>query len=250
MRWCSSRLSNTSILAARLPRSDRVAGGADARSRAPVRRRQYGFLGGPAVPSNMAADSWVPRQFRQLSSRLVTQNGIMLMGGASSAVLLWCGHGSVGLLVVLYSINVFLTFSISLCGFAFTGGSDPPHPRNWLRRLLLSAWVLRARRRLGRAGGRQVCRRPVGHPRDHRRGHRIVSCHSPALRARRASRLRKIDEPVRAPRAGGGSCFADPELDPLTPTAVFSSARTAVSACTRCCGCSGCSPVVSRTSCS
>ena len=28
-----------------------------------------GFLGGPAVLSNMAADSWVPRQFRQLSKR-------------------------------------------------------------------------------------------------------------------------------------------------------------------------------------
>ena len=41
-----------------------------------------GFLGGPAVLANMAADSWVPRQFRQLSSRLVTQNGIVLMGAA------------------------------------------------------------------------------------------------------------------------------------------------------------------------
>src|SRR5438128_2297275 len=54
-----------------------------------------GFLGGPAVLSNMAADSWVPRQFRQLSSRLVTQNGIVLMGGAALAVLLW-SNGSVG----------------------------------------------------------------------------------------------------------------------------------------------------------
>jgi amino acid transporter len=48
-----------------------------------------GFLGGPAVLSNMAADSWVPRQFRQLSSRLVTQNGVVLMGGAALAVLVW-----------------------------------------------------------------------------------------------------------------------------------------------------------------
>ncbi|MFO0440205.1 MAG: APC family permease, partial [Betaproteobacteria bacterium] len=68
-----------------------------------------GFLGGPAVLANMAADSWVPRQFRQLSSRLVTQNGIVLMAVAALVVLLW-SEGSVALLVVLYSINVFLTF--------------------------------------------------------------------------------------------------------------------------------------------
>ncbi|MFI4922943.1 MAG: APC family permease, partial [Burkholderiales bacterium] len=74
-----------------------------------------GFLGGPAVMANMAADSWVPRQFRQLSSRLVTQNGISLMGLAALAILIWTG-GRVDLLVVLYSINVFLTFSMSILG--------------------------------------------------------------------------------------------------------------------------------------
>src|SRR5216684_7251138 len=38
-----------------------------------------GFLGGPAVLANMAADSWVPHQFRYLSTRLVTENGILVM---------------------------------------------------------------------------------------------------------------------------------------------------------------------------
>jgi lipoate synthase len=37
------------------------------------------YLGGPAVLANMAADSWVPHQYRYLSSRLVTQRGIVLM---------------------------------------------------------------------------------------------------------------------------------------------------------------------------
>src|SRR5262252_5324294 len=37
-----------------------------------------GFLGGPAVLANMAVDSWMPHQFRNLSSRLVTQNGVIL----------------------------------------------------------------------------------------------------------------------------------------------------------------------------
>lgn len=96
-----------------------------------------GFLGGPAVLSNMAADSWVPRQFRQLSSRLVTQNGIMLMGGAALGVLLW-SEGSVTLLVVLYSINVFLTFSISLFGLCVYWIKNRRSKQKWLWRLALS----------------------------------------------------------------------------------------------------------------
>ncbi len=39
------------------------------RSRPAVRRREHRlFLGGPAVLANMAVDSWVPRQFRELST--------------------------------------------------------------------------------------------------------------------------------------------------------------------------------------
>ena len=97
-----------------------------------------GFLGGPAVLSNMAADSWVPRQFRQLSNRLVTQNGIVLMGAAALAVLVWSG-GSVTLLVVLYSINVFLTFSISLFGLCVYWVKNRRVAKKWLWRFLLSA---------------------------------------------------------------------------------------------------------------
>jgi amino acid transporter len=91
-----------------------------------------GFLGGPAVLANMAADSWVPHQFRYLSSRLVTQNGVLLMGAAAAAVLLGSG-GRVDLLVVLYSINVFLTFSLSLLGLC----------RYWLRHRSASGWLRR-----------------------------------------------------------------------------------------------------------
>lgn len=74
-----------------------------------------GFLGGPAVLANMAVDRWVPHQFGQLSDRLVTQNGILVMGGAALGAL-WLTGGAVHLLVVLYSINVFLTFSLCLAG--------------------------------------------------------------------------------------------------------------------------------------
>lgn len=97
-----------------------------------------GFLGGPAVLANMAADSWVPRQFRQLSSRLVTQNGVLLMGLAALGVLIW-SRGNVALLVVLYSINVFLTFSIALWGLCIYWWGNRRGAAPWRRRLLLSA---------------------------------------------------------------------------------------------------------------
>lgn len=74
-----------------------------------------GFLGCPTVMANMAVDKWLPRQFRELSSRLVTQNGILISGIASIIILLWA-RGEVSTLVILYSINVFLTFSLSLLG--------------------------------------------------------------------------------------------------------------------------------------
>jgi amino acid transporter len=96
-----------------------------------------GFLGGPAVLSNMAADSWVPRQFRQLSSRLVTQNGVIMMGVASLAVL-WWSDGSVGLLIILYSINVFLAFSLSILGLVVYWWRNRRTRPEWWRRLLLS----------------------------------------------------------------------------------------------------------------
>jgi hypothetical protein len=95
-----------------------------------------GFLGGPAVLANMAADSWVPHMYRYLSTRLVTQNGILLMGITSLGILLVTG-GRVALLVVLYSINVFLTFSMSLVGLVIYWWQHRQDAR-WRHRLLLS----------------------------------------------------------------------------------------------------------------
>lgn len=97
-----------------------------------------GFLGGPAVLSNMAADSWVPHKFRYLSTRLVTQNGVVLMGLAALAILVWTG-GSVSLLVVLYSVSVFLTFAISLFGLCIYWWRHRGEKGNWIGRLALSA---------------------------------------------------------------------------------------------------------------
>ncbi|MEI8010186.1 MAG: APC family permease [Candidatus Nitrotoga sp.] len=96
-----------------------------------------GFLGGPAVMANMAADSWVPRQFLHLSSRLVTQNGVIVMGVAALLILIW-SRGSVSLLVVLYSINVFLTFSLSLLGLSIHWWRERRNVLTWKRKFTLS----------------------------------------------------------------------------------------------------------------
>jgi hypothetical protein len=76
---------------------------------------QTGFVDGPRVMSNMAVDSWFPHRFAALSVRLTMRNGIVLMGGAAILLLLYTG-GSVSHLVVMYSINVFVTFSLSQLG--------------------------------------------------------------------------------------------------------------------------------------
>ncbi|MHB8453939.1 MAG: APC family permease [Acidiferrobacterales bacterium] len=100
-----------------------------------------GYLGGPAVLANMAVDHWLPHRFAQLSDRLVTKNGILLMGIAALAVLLWT-DGRVDILVVLYSINVFLTFSLTLLGLCVYWWKHREQDRRWRWRLPLSVWGL------------------------------------------------------------------------------------------------------------
>ncbi len=78
---------------------------------------QAGFIAGPRVMASMAVDSWLPHRFAALSDRLTMHNGIWLMAIAALVVLVETG-AKVSHLVVLYSINVFLTFSlanISMC---------------------------------------------------------------------------------------------------------------------------------------
>jgi amino acid transporter len=99
---------------------------------------QAGFLDGPRVLANMAVDSWVPHRFAALSERLTTQNGIVLMGAAALAALLYT-RGDVSHLIVMYSINVFLTFSLSMFAMLrFWLGRRGERPE-WRRRAALFA---------------------------------------------------------------------------------------------------------------
>jgi hypothetical protein len=97
---------------------------------------QTGFLDGPRILANMAVDSWVPRRFAQLSDRLVTNNGIVLMGAAAAAALIYT-RGSVSGLLVMYAINVFVTFSLTLIGMTRHWWQERSRDPQWRRGVLL-----------------------------------------------------------------------------------------------------------------
>jgi len=73
---------------------------------------QAGFVDGPRVMANMALDQWMPHRMAALSEQLTMRNGVYLMAGAAALVLLYT-DGAVDALVVMYSINVFITFTLS-----------------------------------------------------------------------------------------------------------------------------------------
>jgi len=98
---------------------------------------QTGFLDGPRVLANMSLDRWFPTRFSVLSDRLVIQNGILIMGGLSAIIIL-ITEGSVRLLVVLYSINVFITFSLSQLGMVRHWWLDRRRTKDWLGKLLVN----------------------------------------------------------------------------------------------------------------
>ncbi|MDD5567890.1 MAG: APC family permease [Candidatus Omnitrophica bacterium] len=98
---------------------------------------QTGFLGGPAVLANMANDRWFPNRFSALSDRLVTQNGILIMGGLALLVMVITG-GSVKLLVVLYSINVFITFCFSQAGMVRHWWQVRSQVKGWKKKFFIN----------------------------------------------------------------------------------------------------------------
>jgi len=98
---------------------------------------QTGFIGGPRVISVMAEDSWLPHRFGHLSERLVTQNGILFMGLAAVAFILYA-RGSVRVLVALYAINVFMDFTMAQLGMSKLWLSRRTSDPRWKKRILIS----------------------------------------------------------------------------------------------------------------
>ncbi|HMD61721.1 MAG TPA: APC family permease, partial [Opitutaceae bacterium] len=100
---------------------------------------QTGFLDGPRVLANMAIDRWFPTRFANLSERLVTQNGILLMGSAAF-VMMVATRGSVDLLVIFYSINVFITFSLSQLGMVRHWWQMRATDKTWKNKLAINGF--------------------------------------------------------------------------------------------------------------
>ena len=89
-----------------------------------------GFSGGRAMLSHMAADSWVPHQFRYLSTPLVSQNGVFLMALVALIILVWAG-GGLDTLMAAYSAWGLVAMAISLSALC---------RHRWLQRQRLTSW--------------------------------------------------------------------------------------------------------------
>ena len=107
---------------------------------------QTGFIDGPRVLATMAGDRWLPRRFSNLSARLVTQDGVVAMGLAAVVMLIGT-EARVELLVVLYAINVFVTFTLSQFGMSVHWWRERKTERNWMRKLRSTAWDACSRHR-------------------------------------------------------------------------------------------------------
>ena len=98
---------------------------------------QTGFIDGPRIMANMALDRWFPKKYASLSDRLVTMNGVLIMG-VSAIILMAISRGSVAFMIVLYSINVFITFSISQLGMVRHWWSERVRLNHWRRKLAIN----------------------------------------------------------------------------------------------------------------
>ncbi|MBP7214616.1 MAG: amino acid permease [Candidatus Kapabacteria bacterium] len=98
---------------------------------------QTGFIDGPQVLSRMAIDRWLPTRFASLSDRLVIQNGVIFMALAAGVILI-ATDGKVSFLVVLYSINVFITFSLSQLGMVRHWWFERANTEHWKRKILIN----------------------------------------------------------------------------------------------------------------
>lgn len=73
------------------------------------------FADFPRLGSLLAKDKFLPRQFASLGDRLVFSNGILGLGLAA-IFLIWMFNGDTHLLIPLYAVGVFLSFTLSQFG--------------------------------------------------------------------------------------------------------------------------------------
>ncbi len=91
------------------------------------------FSGFPILSSILAKDGYLPRQFSYRGDRLAYTGGILLLAFVASFVV-WIFQGSVTRLIPLYTVGVFMAFTLSQTGLAL---------RWWRERDIISWWKTR-----------------------------------------------------------------------------------------------------------
>ena len=94
------------------------------------------FAGFPRLASIMATDRFMPRQFAQRGDRLAFSTGIIALA-ILSAILLWHYDASVTGLIPLYTVGVFIAFTLSQAGMVRKWLRE--HGRGWLPSAVINA---------------------------------------------------------------------------------------------------------------
>lgn len=102
-----------------------------------------GFNGAPRLAQILAADGYAPRQMATLGDRLAFSWGIVALAAASAA-LLFVFDGSVADLIPLYSIGIFLSFSISQSGMVIHWAQERTSGWTWRAGLNLVGAIITA----------------------------------------------------------------------------------------------------------
>lgn len=100
------------------------------------------FADFPRLLYLLARDKYAPSQFVSIGDRLAFSNGIVTLG-VLAAVLYWYFKGSTDALIPLYTIGVFLAFTLSQAGMVvhwrkLARGGDRDASRGWRRSMSLN----------------------------------------------------------------------------------------------------------------
>jgi amino acid transporter len=96
------------------------------------------FNGFPILTSILAHDSYLPRQLRHRGDRLVFSNGVALLAGAAT-VLIIAFDAQVSRIIQLYIIGVFLSFTLSQAGMVRHQSRRGPRLTNLVGALVTGA---------------------------------------------------------------------------------------------------------------
>ena len=93
------------------------------------------FAGFPRLSAILASENFLPRQLTNLGDRLVYNNGILLLAGATAILIIVFG-GDTHLLIPLFAVGAFLAFTLSQAGMVVHWYRE--RSRGWLTKSLIN----------------------------------------------------------------------------------------------------------------